>query len=238
MEKSRLKSHLKKKAFQNVLFAFLGIVAVIVFLIVFGTHILVGFSLFMGQFTDTDDTTALTQQQPTYIAPPTLDPIKEATNSDLINITGYAVPNQTVSLYRNASLVQKTKVQDDNRFTFTSVHLEKGKNTFKASVATQDNKKSEYSKEIIISLLKDVPSLSIDTPQDGQKFKKEESPIKVTGSTDADIKVTVNDFRAIVTDSGSYSYLYNLKDGENTIKVVAIDAAGNKSEKELKITTE
>jgi hypothetical protein len=206
MEKSRLKKHLKHEAYRNVMFATLGIVAVVAVVIVFGTHILVGFSLLVGKLTGNEE--PVTQQQGTsYIEPPTLDPAVEATNSAEITIAGNASPKQHISLYLNGEVVDKTTAKSDRSFEFTNVTLKDGENSLKTKVLTDDNRESDYSNELTISLLKKAPQLTIESPQDGQGYKKEESPIKVSGQTDPGVKVTVNDFRAIVDDQGKYSYL-------------------------------
>jgi len=60
--------------------------------------------------------------------------------------------------------------------------------------------------------------------------------LHVHGKTDPNVKVTINDFWAIVDDSGNYSYNLSLKSGDNPIKIVATDDAGNNTEKDLKIS--
>jgi bacillopeptidase F len=236
---SRLKKHLKQEAYKNVLLGTLGIVVVIVLLVLFGTKILVGFSLLVGNLTGaSQDTDNVTQNSATYIAPPALNPPFDATNSASITISGAAAPHEKISLYLNGEVVDSTTVKSDKSFTFTGVTLKDGDNSLKAKVMTDDNKESDFSNEVKIALINKAPSLSLDNPKDGQGYKKEESPIKVTGKTDPGVKVTVNDFRAIVDDQGTYTYLYNIHDGDNDIKVVATDDANNKITKEVKIHTQ
>jgi hypothetical protein len=238
MIESRLKKHLKQEAYKNVLLGTLGIVVVIVLLVLFGTKILVGFSLLVGNLTgSSQDTDNATQNAATYIAPPALNPPFDATNSATITISGAAAPQEKISLYLNGEVVDRTTVKSDKSFTFTGVTLKNGDNSLKAKVVT-DDKESDFSNEVKISFINKAPSLSLDNPQDGQGYKKEESPIKVTGKTDPGVKVTVNDFRAIVDGQGTYTYLYNIHDGENDIKVVATDDADNKTTKEVKIHTQ
>ncbi len=237
-EKSRFKEHLQKEASRNVIFAILGIILVVALLIIFGTNILVSFSLLVGKISGTDDPPAETQQNVTYIAPPTLDPTAEATSSAAVVITGYGKPDQRIDLYRNGKMISKTTVKSNNTFRFTNVTLVEGVNSLKARAVTDDNQRSNYSNEIRISLLNKSPELSVDFPQDGQVFKKDQSPIKISGKTDPGVKITVNDFRAIVDSSGNYSYLYNLKDGDNNLKIAATDNAGNQTTKEINIRIE
>jgi outer membrane lipopolysaccharide assembly protein LptE/RlpB len=45
----------------------------------------------------------------------------------------------------------------------------------------------------------------------------------------------VNGFWAVVDDNNNFSYTLPLQSGDNQIKIVAIDQAGNKAEKDLKV---
>jgi osmotically-inducible protein OsmY len=237
MVKSRLRNHLQKKAFQNVLLTVLGIVLVIILLIMFGTKLLVSFSLLAGKLSG-GDAPVITKQSDSYIDPPLLDATFEATNSAQISISGSSTAKEKINLYVNGKLVDSTTAKSDNNFTFTNITLDDGNNSLKAKVVTEDNKQSDYSNEITVLKINKEPKLEISSPSNDQKFKKEESPIKVTGQTDPNVKVTVNDFWAIVDGSGKFTYSYTLKDGDNTITVVATDLAGNKISKEVKFRVE
>jgi bacillopeptidase F len=84
-----------------------------------------------------------------------------------------------------------------------------------------------------VSLLTDPPSLSITSPKDGDTVSNQLTPIM--GTTDEGAKVTVNDLFCIVDDKGNFSYGFNFQNGDNKIKVVATDAAGNKTTKEMTV---
>lgn len=236
-EKSRFKKHLQNQAYRNVLLSIFGIVLVIILLIIFGTNILVSFSLLVGKLSGTEESSVTTQSE-TYVAPPTLDPITTATSSAAIVVTGYGESKQRVDLYRNGKLINKATVKSDNTFRFTNVTLVEGENTLRARAVNENNQQSEYSNELKVSFINKPPDLTIDEPQEGQVFKKSGGAVKVSGKTTAGAKITVNDFRAIVDTEGNYSYLYTLKDGENELKVVATDNANNKTEKTVHIKAE
>jgi hypothetical protein len=238
MPDSRLKEHVKKQTLRNVLLVIGGLIVLGVIIVAFGTQILINFSLLLrgsdqNQNQPTHDTT-----NSSYIEPPVLDPIPVATNNSTVTVKGYANPKHTINLYINGKLAKKTTVKSNKSFTFQSVTLTSGDNEIKAKAVNEDDKQSDFSNTIKVAYSNKAPSLTLDSPQDGQSFKKDASPIKVSGKTDAGIRVTVNDFWAIVDDNGNYSYDYPLKDGENKIKVAATDDAGNKTEKEITIKTE
>lgn len=239
MTESRLRSNIKRKAIHTILLVGFGFLVIIIILIIFGPNLLTGFSLLVEKFQNNDSATSTSQQSETYIAPPTLNPAADATNSAQIALSGFAQKDQTVSLYVNDKRVDKTSVDNNNSFHFTSVTIHQGQNTIQAKAETNDNKESGFSNTITVSLLKNPPSLSIDQPQDGQGFDKGSSPsVSVQGHTDIGAKVTVNGFWAIVDDQGKYNYLYTLKDGDNDIKVIATDDAGNQTTKEIHIHTQ
>ena len=56
------------------------------------------------------------------------------------------------------------------------------------------------------------------------------------GKTDSGVRITVNGFWAVIDENNNFSYSLPLQDGDNAIKVVAQDQAGNKAEKEIKVT--
>ena len=68
------------------------------------------------------------------------------------------------------------------------------------------------------------------------KFEKDQSTVKVLGKTDPGVRVTVNGFWAVIDENNNFSYNLPLQNGENMIKIEAIDQAGNKTEKEIKVT--
>ncbi|MGH7202887.1 MAG: hypothetical protein ACREHC_00405 [Candidatus Levyibacteriota bacterium] len=234
MKDSRLNSSLEKKAYHNIILAVLGAIILIIILVLFGTKLLIGFSL-LTEGGKGNTTTPQTQKSNTYVAPPTLDPVVSATNSAQIAISGTSLADQKINLYINGNLVDNTIVQEDNNFNFPSVPLQNGQNSIKSIAVTKDNNKSNASNILSISLLNKPPELTIEQPQDGQGFDKNAGPVNIQGQTDPGSQVTINDFVGIVDDQGKFSYLYNLKDGDNDLKIVATDQAGNKTTKEIHI---
>ncbi len=159
-----------------------------------------------------------------------------ATNSAQIKVSGSAPKDTTVMLYVNDIKEEEIPVDEDNNFTFDEVKIDEGENTIKTKAKDDNKNVSVYSPVIKITYLNKPPSLEINEPTDGKSFEKDDSPIQVKGKTDPKVKVTVNDFWAIVDGAGNFSYTLPLQGGENRIKVVATDEAGNKTEKEIKVS--
>lgn len=193
---------------------------------------LINFSSFVKKSTNSKD---LQKNNLTYVAPPVLNPMPEATKSATITISGYAQDKQIIKLYVNGKLVDKTDVNKDKQFIFSDVELDKGLNEIKAKAQTDDNKESDYSSSLTINYIDNPPLLEINSPQDGQSVPKE--PLKINGKTDPGVKITINDFWAITEDDGAFSYTLSLHDGDNNIKIIATDAAGNTTTKEITVKT-
>lgn len=233
MPRSRLHNVLIERSRKKIILAVAGIIGIIVLVFLFGVPLIINLSLLFekpGGTNSQSDTTSA------YIAAPVINPMPQATNSAQILLSGSAQKGLTVMLYVNDVKVDEKEVDEDSSFSFDDIKVDEGENTIKTKA--KDNKKnvSVYSPEIKITYLNKPPSLSIDEPTEGRSFGKDDSPIQVKGKTDPKVKVTVNDFWAIVDAEGNYSYTLPLQGGENRIKVVATDEAGNKTEKEVKVS--
>ncbi len=233
MASSRLNKTLEKETRRNFLLVILGVILIFILFIFFSTKILVFFSTLVEKRSENVSAKNL---DTVFIPPPQVDPLPDATNSAEIEIKGIAVSGEKVQLFLNGRKIKETTLTSDNSFTFTNVKLEKGENTIKARTVLKDGKVSKYSDSITIHYLSDPPELSIYFPSDDQSFTKENNPIRVSGKTSQNAKVTVNDFWAIVDEDGNYYYNLPLKGGENFIKIKAVDKAGNTAEKEIKVT--
>lgn len=235
MKRSRLAHRLEKQTRKTIFFSILGILIIFFIFIKFGIPLLVNFSLFISS-SKNNQTNQEGKNTNTFVAPPVINFPFTATNSANISITGIGQPKQTINLYLNNNIIAKTAVLDDRTFTFSDIKLDKGENNFKAKSLIENEKESEFS-EIITIIYKDKkPNLTIDSLTDGQTFKKDDKTAEVKGKTDSGVKVTVNGFWAIVDENGNYFYKFPLQNGDNQIKIVASDEAGNTTEKELKVT--
>lgn len=237
MQKSRLSRKLDKESKRNFILSIAGIVIIILFLAKFGVPLLINVSSFISGTRNAKDVGEKNDSL-LYVSAPVLNLFPSATNSASVTISGIASSGQKIKLYVNDNFRDETTAKNDNNFIFQKITLKKGTNILKAKAvaAKYSKKESSFSDTITIVFKDDKPSLSIDSPQDGQSFSKEENTTKVSGKTDPAVKLTVNDFWAIVEEDGTFSYSLRLHDGENIIKIQAVDEAGNKTEKEIKVT--
>src|SRR3989304_5147426 len=95
---------------------------------------------------------------------------------------------------------------------------------------------SQKSAELIVTLDKKPPTLTITKPKDGQAFSGTDTQIHVEGKTEAGTTVKVNEIQATVLADGIFKSTLVAKEGDNKITVVATDKAGNEKKVELSIT--
>lgn len=222
---------MEQKSKKNLALSVLGIILVIFLVLKFGIPLLVNLSLFLSGSQGKEETRV---QNSSFIAPPTLDSFPQATSSAKIIISGIASKKQTVNLYINGDLVDTVKAEENGKFLFNET-IKPGENTINAK-AVADSKESDFSNTIVTAFKSAPPSLSIESPSDNQSFSKDQNTVEIKGTTDSDVKVTVNGLWAITDSSGKYFYRLALQSGENKIKIIAMDIAGNKTEKEIKVT--
>lgn len=230
MRRSRLSERLEDQTKRNVIVTVIGIALILGILWKFGLPLMAtaSFMLAGGKDQSTE------QEKPAYVAPPTLNDTYTATNSAKISISGSTMKNATISLFVNNAKIDSQVVKDANSFTFDNVPLIHGENSLKVQADVQ-GVKSDYSNMVTIQYLSKAPELSIDSPSNDAEFQKENKVADIKGKTDPGVKVTVNDFWAIVDTDGNYSYSLPLHTGDNEIKVTASDDAGNKTEKQIKV---
>lgn len=232
MNRSRLSRRLERQTIKNLFLSILGIIIVLVVLFKFGVPLLVNLSLFVSS---TKTQKSSTRNTSTFIPPPILNFEYDATNSAQVKISGSSSPNQIIDLYINGNLVDKTETKNDSSFSFDTL-LIPGENIIRARATTSDGRESNLSESLIITFKSSTPSLEIKSPQDGKVFSKDQNSVEIKGTTDPYVRITINNFWAIIDENNNFSYTLDLKGGENEIKIVAQDQAGNKTEKTLRVT--
>lgn len=227
---SRLTKKFQKKSRNTLILSILGIIAIIFLMLGYGLPLISDASFLFGRVTSSPDEQNQTKDEE-FLAAPDLDTLPEATKEELVTITGTSLGGEKVEIYLNGSLEEEAIVKDGS--FEKEIKLTEGGNIIKAK-AIKRELESEFSNTVNISLIKEGPDLSIDSPGDNSELKGA-NPIEVKGKTDPDVTVTINDFQALSSSDGSYSYMLTLKEGGNEIKVVAVDAAGNKTEKTIHV---
>jgi len=231
---SRRTRKLTQETKKRLLLNLIGIFVLIFLVFKFGIPLLINFALFLSSGKNQQSQSQ--QKISSFLQPPILNALYSATNSATITLNGTATLKTTVRLFADNNYIDAVQAKDDGSYVFKDVVLHDGQNTFTVK-AKNEKTQSDFSNPLVITYQAKAPNLTIDSPTDGQSFSKDDTSITVRGKTDPDVKVTVNDFWAITDDKGNYSYSLQLKNGDNQIKVDAIDSAGNKTEKVIKATS-
>ena len=230
-KRSRLARRQELKSKRNLFLSLVGIIFIVFLLVQFGVPALANFAIFLSGINGSDKTDS--KKEVSFIPPPVLDSNLTATNSAQVIISGRIPDKGNVEIYINDELKDTINTEKDGTFS-TKQKVKSGENTVKARTDL-DGKNSDFSNTLFITYIKSAPNLTIATPANGQSFNKDENRIIVSGQTDPGVTVTVNGFWALIDDANSYSYELPLKDGDNDINIVAIDQAGNKTEKTVKV---
>lgn len=174
------------------------------------------------------DKPASTQTSSSPLIKPRIEPIPVAVNTNNLEVKGYTSPSVTIKGTLNNANLADTISDSDGEFTFSSVKLKEGLNklTFKA-VGTNGQESDE---EVIeVTLDKKPPKLEISNPPDNAKYGANLKELAVVGTSEGDAIVSINDFQAIVSKEGSFTFSLPLKGGVNKIKITAKDLALNQT---------
>jgi len=229
---SRLKKYEEQRQQRKIFLSLAGIVAIFVFLAIFGLKLLTGFSILVDTIRGKNITTI---QEDQLILPPELDPIPSATNSAKIAISGKGTAGLTVILYINDMDTQKETVDTEGVFRFSTVSLIDGSNTFSAKLTDDKNHISALSDVLTIAYKKSKPTLEITSPADGTQIRGEQNTITISGKTEDTNSVTINGRVVVMHADGSFSHEFSLGEGDTTLHIIATDPAGNQTTVERKI---
>lgn len=166
---------------------------------------------------------------------PQLSAVPDATNSASFEVTGYTEKGVDVALFINDALAD-TKKSDDNGAFVLDGKLDAGQNRMFVK-ATDSAGNSSQSDARLINYDNKPVELTIDSPKDGnQYFGSNSQTIDIVGTVSKpDSNVTVNGSFVFVGKDGSFDQRFQLSNGDNNLKVIAVDTAGNTVEKDLKV---
>lgn len=158
--------------------------------------------------------------------PPIFATTNTATFSAQIAVKGYAESGTTIILQINGGK-KETVADNEGNFLFEGVSLDEGENRIYATAIDQAGNESQNSKTLMIVYDHEPPELIVDSPEDEAIVTEEK--IEVRGLTEKDARLTINDHFVMVDLEGVFDYSLKLSEGENKIKVLATDQAGNRS---------
>lgn len=224
----------KRAGKQGVVYLIIAIVLVIV---------MVGWGLplaaqLAGGLIKSDGEPILTKELPP--TPPIFSDVPEATYSAKVRVAGYATPGLDVILYLNGAELERKLVSESGTFAFEQIPLTEGENTIYAYAETPGATRSEQSKNYMITVDATKPTVTIDSPKDGDVFRGSSNRIAnfSGGVNEEGSKVYIGERMAIVASDGRFSLPYQLIEGDQEIQIRAIDKAGNESVSSIKLRWE
>src|SRR5258708_3888630 len=191
------------------------------------------FSKFVSLFSK--KTTNTLNLPATTLLPPSLIVLPQYTKDKSIVVKGTAIANSTVKVFFNNSS-DETSADDTGNFAL-NVSLTPGPNVIFSKTVDAKSNESASSASYTITYLNKVPNLTINVPQNNQTFYgSTQQNISIQGSTDQGDTVTVNDHIAVLDNAGKFNFSFTLQNGDNQLKIISADPAGNKKEIDLKVT--
>lgn len=233
-KKTRLTKIEERKAIKQAVFYIFLTIMLVLLLIFVGIPVIIRLAVFLGELGSSNVPVEKSDQLAP--PPPTLQPTDQATNSASFSISGYSESGALVKIILNGEPEKEVVTDNSGKFTAQNLTLEEGENTLKAQTIDKANNKSDYSKTISIVFDQKPPELEITNPKDGDKFFDEERQITISGETDKNATVEINNRLAVIDQYGNFSQPYELNEGENKLKIVATDPAGNQTSQEITVS--
>lgn len=230
---SRLEKHQKKELTSTIIVFAVILLITLYFIFTVGIKLLLNVSVFIANLTSKKTETIFTKNSDIY-GSVNIDSIPSATNSAKIVVTGSVFNLNLVEFYVNGEKVKETTLSASDNFSEEIGDLKNGNNEIYVKAKTQDGKIVKQSKKFTVLYKSEKPKLEIQEPTEASKTSKSE--IKIKGSTDKETFIKVNDFPVVVDAIGNFETNIRLKEGDNTITIIAEDQAGNREQKTLTIT--
>jgi hypothetical protein len=167
--------------------------------------------------------------------PPIFNNAPKATKKTSIELKGATTPGALVKVYVNGPIADETVADNDGNFTFLELPIIKGRNTIFARAINDTQEESEKSETIIVEYDNKEPELELNI-EDGDEIRNLNDRIIIKGESNEQAKIKINNKNVILKPDLTFEFILGAKEGENEIKLEAIDNAGNKLEEELKIT--
>jgi len=218
-----------------VLFAFLSLILVLS-LVFLGLPFLIKMAVFLGNIRSS----SLPNEQEDNIPPPAplLLPLPEATSSAQLNLSGFAEPGAIVEIFVSGISQKKIVADSNGSFSVDNLRLTEGRNEIYAIATDKAGNVSQSSEKLIVLLDQTPPELVILQPTNNATFYGMQKRIEIKGETEEDASVVINDRLAVMEAGGKFRYSLTLSEGENKVKIVATDKAGNQTEEELTLYLE
>lgn len=220
----------RKLTQQTIMYLALAIGLGLLFLFVIVPGVIRGLTGLLGSGGIAEESDVIPPQVPHVSAP------VSATNSATLKLSGFGEAKSKVLLVHDGSQSADTTVADDGKFEL-EVTLHGGENTLSVySVDAADNE-SAATQNFAVVFDEEAPQIEITEPQPDQHFEtRKQQQLTVKGTTEPGSRVMINGRLAFAGADGSFSGSFQLQEGDNEVKIVATDQAGNATEKTFKVS--
>ena len=166
---------------------------------------------------------------------PIVSPLPEATAESSITIEGFGEADSQVVFKLNGREVEQVEVNQQGEFSYP-LALEEGENIVVLYGVDEAGNEST-GRQFVIALDTEAPSLAFEALEDGQEaVGKNSQNFVIRGETEPGSTLTLNDRSAYVNLDGTFSITHYLQEGDNTLKFVVTDKAGNSTDREVKVS--
>lgn len=167
---------------------------------------------------------------------PILSALPEATNEATIAVDGFTENGAKLELMINDTLNKVGTANPDGSFSFQPI-LVNGSNRVQVRAIDAANN-SSLSEIKIVVVDKEPVVLTVTSPKDGTEYiGKNSQSIEISGKVSkSGAMVVANGSFVDVNKDGTFLHRLLLQNGNNSIKIVASDKAGNTDEKTIPVT--
>lgn len=226
--------HRQKQQKVSIITAIFIFIVFFIFMFTVGLKILFSASFFVSNLFAKRDEKPITTTNNDFIATIDITDIPAATNSARITVSGSVINLDTLDFYLNDQKIKTISVLNQDVFSEEIDGLNKGSNTIYVIGKNKQANKRKVSPDFTILYKNEKPKLEIKEPSDNSKTNNQE--IRVSGATDKETFIKINNLPIVVDAMGNFSTTVKLKDGENKIEITAEDEAQNIESKIITVT--
>jgi len=233
---SRLRAYREKQIKKRLFFTSVVTSAVLAFIILYGFDYFPAWVEFITKVVNPN--VEVTNQVKEAPLPPVLEPLPDHLNTPKPQIRGTAMAGTVVKLFLDGSLLGETLVNKEGIFSYQPDEVIADGQHKLTALAVLNGVESQLSQPITFDIDTTKPELVIETPSEGETITIPaggDKVIEVTGQSESGVKVTVNDRLATVKLDGSFRVKIPVEAGEQELKVVGEDKAGNQTTVQIKV---
>lgn len=167
--------------------------------------------------------------------PPSISSPVSATYSATIAVDGFSEAESEVVLVVNGEELDRAMAAADGTFAM-NVSLQADSNELRFYAIDKAGNESETSRSYSVVYDELPPTIELETPTDGQQFELHKNQnITVKGKTESNSKVYLNGRLIFAGSAGDFSTTYQLSEGDNELRLRAVDKAGNEREQVITV---